>query len=420
MKHLKKLILCALALCLLALPVAASAHYTALKVSTTRLNPGQTAVATLTLSPVTVSSLGVEVTLPEGMAILQGVWLQKGLMASFDPVKNKGVFSPGSAQELSGDLVEVTFAAKNPGRYTVKLKLIGKNGTETVFTETLTKTVTVLCPSHSWSAWEQASENHSRLCSLCGEAEQQSHRFGDESLTPASCQAEGKAVSTCADCGAERTQVLPKTEHAPSGWLCHSPAQPGIPGESHTECTLCGAWLDTRQEAALPQVTEPEPTEPAPTEPEPTEPEPTEPAEPAPTEPTPGEPAPTQPESIPTQPESILTQPETAPESTPEPAPEVIPEETVPEETVPEEAIPEETVPEVLPEVPTPEAPTPEAPAPEVPTPEAPAPADPAPAPEAPAPERNPSRRAFWALLVIPAAAILLFFGKLGKKRAKK
>ena len=401
MKHLKKLILCALAFCLLALPVAASAHYTALKVSTTRLSPGQTAVATLTLSPVTVSSLGVEVTLPEGMAIVKGVWLQKGLMASFDPVKNKGVFSPGSAQELSGDLVEVTFAAKNPGRYTVKLKLIGKNGTETVFTETLTKTVTVLCPSHSWSAWEQASENHSRLCSLCGEAEQLSHRFGDGIITPASCQAEGKAVSTCADCGAERTQVLPKTEHTPSAWLCHSPAQPGIPGESHTECTLCGTWLDTRQEAALPQVTEPAPTEPEPTEPAPTEPEP---MEPAPTEPEPTEPAPTQPEA---------TEPT-------EPAPEVIPEETVPEETVPEETVPEETVPEVLPEVPTPEVPAPEAPAPEAPAPADPAPADPVPAPEAPAPESNPSRRAFWALLAIPAAAILLFFGKLGKKRAKK
>ncbi|MBQ7541992.1 MAG: hypothetical protein IJT44_06855, partial [Clostridia bacterium] len=113
---------------------------------------------------------------------------------------------------------------------------------------------TIAQPEHDWSAWTKADEqNHTRTCSVGGETETAAHTF-DEAVTPATCQAAGKTVYTCTDCGYSYEEPIAQLEHGFGDWKDN--------GENHKrECANCdafeveehdfGEWVVTRKASAI-------------------------------------------------------------------------------------------------------------------------------------------------------------------------
>lgn len=329
MKAMRKCLLVLVCLCLVAgvaLSARAAGHVSG-SISGSTVGVGETVTVTLSLTETTVSSLGVQINC-DGMEVISGQWLQSGLMASFDLSKNKGVFSPGGATTMSGNIFRVTLKAAEPGNHSVSVKVIGKNGTETVFEETVTKTVKVPCQTHSYGDYERNADSHWKTCSACGHKESSAHSWDAGTVTATrTCTQIGKITYTCTICGQTRIEEQPVLAHTESGWIVDQEAQIGTEGSRHTECTVCHAVLQTE---AIPALTSPA------TEPEVAEPEPTE-SEDLPTE---SEDVPTEPEKPTTEPELPATQPQTKPTEPPA-APETDPEVTEPATEEQPAAVPE-------------------------------------------------------------------------------
>ncbi len=166
------------------------------------------------------------------------------------------------------------------------------------------KTEPIPATGHDYGDWAPADENrHQRICANDpSHVETGEHLWTDGAQTkPATCEEDGELLSVCYLCGAERTEPIPATGHDFSGWLpldgsshqrfcyhdsAHTQTQPhnleligSAGGVGIYRCADCGyektALLPTEPAA---ETTEPtaEPTEPIsdPTEPisEPTEP----------------------------------------------------------------------------------------------------------------------------------------------------
>ena len=244
---------------LLAVAVNAQAADVSGDLSNASLAPAETFTMTVFMEETTVSSLGVEVYC-ENAQVVSGQWLQSGLMASFDMEKNKGVFSPGGATTMSGDVFCLTLTAGNAGEGSVSITLIGKNGTEEVFRLTVTQQFRVTCPQHSFGAYETTDHLHKQTCASCGTTKTGQHRWGEAvQITEATCQQPGKTSCTCLDCGHDLLEEQPALAHAPSDWIEDLPAQVGIVGSRHTECENCHMVIQTQQIPALePETVEPE------------------------------------------------------------------------------------------------------------------------------------------------------------------
>ena len=130
MKKIKKilvLLLCIFAMGALFAPVYAAENADC-TLSADNLKAGDTFTATVSIKEVTASSLGVSIECDDTIEIVDGKWLKSGLIASFDPAKNKGAYTAGSAASISGDIFEITFRSKTPSvmmgvRKTVKPKI---------------------------------------------------------------------------------------------------------------------------------------------------------------------------------------------------------------------------------------------------------------------------------------------------------
>ena len=294
--------------------------------------PGQTVTITVSMEQTNVSSLGVQVSCGDGLKIQSGQWLQSGLMASYDMSKHKGVFSPGGAKDLSGQVFRLTVEAVKAGAESqhVDIKLIGKNSTQTVFEETVRESIRVGCAEHSFGNYTAQGQKHSRVCGSCGQTLIQDHSFDSGVVSKApDCTQNGSKTYQCKDCGYSKTEAIPAKGHTASGWILDRQPEVGAEGSQHKECTVCGVTLQTETIPALePPATEPPATEPPATEPPATEPPATEPpaTEPPATEPPATEPPATEPpmtEPAVTEPpatEPSVTEPEmTAPQETVQP-----------------------------------------------------------------------------------------------------
>jgi len=334
---------------------------------------GETISITVSMAQTNVSSLGVQVNCDDGFQIQGGQWLQAGLMASYDMSKHKGVFSPGGAKEMDGPVFRLTVQAVKAAEKAqrIDIKLIGKNGTQTVFEETVSVSIRVECAQHNFGAYTAQEDTHSRMCSGCGQIQRQKHNFDDGVVSQvSSCTQPGSKIFTCKTCGYYKTEAIPLAEHIASEWIVDRQPAVGTEGSKHKACTACHEILQTESIPALeppvteppateppatePPVTEPPATEPPATEPPATEPPVTEPpaTEPPATEPPVTEPPATEPpatEPPTTEPPAteppVTEPPVTEPPATEPPAPEppvtepAIVAPTVPEMTVPQEII---------------------------------------------------------------------------------
>ena len=95
--------------------------------------------------------------------------------------------------------------------------------------------VTVVCKNHEYGDWEEGNDCCQKTCSICGDVQTASHQWV---LKPgsyeATCKEDGMAWSTCSVCGAEKEEVLPKTDDHTFGNLT------AVDENSHKDtCSVC-------------------------------------------------------------------------------------------------------------------------------------------------------------------------------------
>ena len=240
MKNMKRFL--AMALCVIAMVTvfaigfADGAHVSS-KVSTPEVKVGDTVTFTVSMSETTVSSIGVTVKAPASFEVVSGEWLKSGTIANFDASKNKGAYAPGAAAAVSGDIFKVTLKAKTAGASAqeVKVEVVAKNGTNTLFTETANKSIKIICASHSFGAWSKTDSKHERTCSACGAQESASHTWDSGKVTAeATCTKEGTKTYTCTTCQHTKTESIDKKAHSYGAWTKLNDTQ-------HEHKCSCGA-----------------------------------------------------------------------------------------------------------------------------------------------------------------------------------
>ena len=95
---------------------------------------------TVAMQATEITSLGLSVTYSDGLTLTDPQWLMSGLIVSFDTEKDKGVYSPGKDPvTIGGNIFAFTLMVQelSTNAQVVTVTVIGKHGTETVFTETV-------------------------------------------------------------------------------------------------------------------------------------------------------------------------------------------------------------------------------------------------------------------------------------------
>jgi hypothetical protein len=209
------LILSAMAIMAMFSLVAYAASNVSGEVSSSEINVGDTFTFTVSMAETTVSSIGTSVSVSDELEIVSAKWLKTGLIASFDASKNKGAFTPGSAQAMSGDIFEVTVKAKSAATSaTVSVEVIAKNSTTVVFREATSKSVKVICVSHDFGNFENDGNNHSRVCKNCGFKESESHSWDAGTVTTKpTCSRKGVKTYTCEICNGTKTEDIALVAH---------------------------------------------------------------------------------------------------------------------------------------------------------------------------------------------------------------
>lgn len=188
--------------------------------SATEVKSGDTFTFTVAMNEQTISSLGATVSVSSNLEIVSAKWLKNGVIASYDASKNKGAFTPGGSQAMSGDIFEVTVRAKTASNSeTVNVEIVAKNGSTTLFTEKTSKTIKIVCASHNFSDYVQNNDKHTRTCSACGYTESASHKWNSGVITTEpTCTKEGTKTYTCESCPATKTESVAKKQHKYSNW----------------------------------------------------------------------------------------------------------------------------------------------------------------------------------------------------------
>ena len=77
-----------------------------------------------------------------------------------------------------------------------------------------------------------------------------------ETVTEASCSAEGTKSGVCDRCGETVQESIPKTEHIPGEWVVTKNATSTSAGEKSQACTVCGQVLSTEEFTLTPEQIE--------------------------------------------------------------------------------------------------------------------------------------------------------------------
>lgn len=183
--------------------------------SSSEVSIGETFTFTVSMAETTVSSIGTTVSVSDELEIVSAKWLKTGVIASFDPNKNKGAFTPGAAQAISGEIFEVTVKAKAATtNATVSVEVIAKNSTTVVFTEATSKNIKVKCTSHDFGNFANDGDNHSRVCKNCGFKESKSHSWDAGTVTTKpTCSRKGVKTYTCEICKGTKTEDIALVAH---------------------------------------------------------------------------------------------------------------------------------------------------------------------------------------------------------------
>lgn len=191
------LILFLMVILLVAVAVPASAAGTATLVPSTRtVYRGGTVTVTVKVSGLSACRTGgIEVSYGSGLELVSGKWLISAPLADFSTSSKDGVFALDSAQNISGNIFQMTFKATSNASFAsnqVSVKLVINN--EQVALQKA-ETITVAC-NHKYGNWAKwSATTHRRVCSICGNAEVVAHAYANACDTTCDVCAAVRSVS---------------------------------------------------------------------------------------------------------------------------------------------------------------------------------------------------------------------------------
>ena len=241
MKKMLSFLLSICLVCLLTVPAhAAGSISIKISASDTSVNRGDTVTFTVSVSGSgAVTQYGLMLNYDTSVfEMVSGSHSVSGAQfAEFNPSRGFAVLY-GSATTPGGKVGTFTLRVKDSapfGSSTVGGTASAKNGTETVSASAGSATVKVVC-KHSYGSWSQVDgTSHQQTCTICGKEKTADHSWDKGKTTTApTCQATGEALFTCTDCGATKTETLPKADHKYSAWT-------KVDDSKHTHaCSVCG------------------------------------------------------------------------------------------------------------------------------------------------------------------------------------
>lgn len=241
---MKKLLFCVICLLLvMALSVtvfASSSAFMSVVPSSTAARRGDTITFTVHLSQVeNCRSGGFVVSYDSSVFEFAGGQCVAAGAALADFSGGTGVFAFGEGQTAAGAVFTFSLRVKDNapyGTYTVAGSANVRTGEGDLPTGVAGATIVLSC-SHTYNAWSKTDENnHSRSCSACGHVDSVAHTWNTGSVTrQPTCKAEGETRYTCTDCGAVKTEILPKSDSHSYG----APQKADQQNHKQT-CSVCG------------------------------------------------------------------------------------------------------------------------------------------------------------------------------------
>lgn len=161
--------------------------------------------------------------LGDGLEIVSGKWEKDGIMKDFTAANGYGALALSSAGTLDGTVFSFVVKGKTSSAtaQNITVALTFKNGSSTVGTVSASKSVKVVCASHTYNAWSNDSTSqHKRTCTACCHTETSNHTWNGGTITKtATCKETGIKAYTCTACNATKTETIAKTNsHNRSGY----------------------------------------------------------------------------------------------------------------------------------------------------------------------------------------------------------
>ena len=246
MKKLLSFIICIILAACIAIPVSAAGVNVSIT-SSSSVAEGSNITFTVSLSGSAGATSGsVSVSFDDNFELVSGEFLKSGARLSyFDPATNKGALTFDSATDMNGEYFKLVLRAKKvmSAVQNVNISVELKNGASTVGNGSASKSVSIICSTHSFGTWQNLNgTQHSRTCSVCGHAETANHTWNSGTVTKQpTCKDTGVKTFTCTACGATKTEAIAKTNnHSYGSWITTKAATCTAAGAQERTCSICG------------------------------------------------------------------------------------------------------------------------------------------------------------------------------------
>lgn len=244
MKRILSIILCITVLFTLCFTVNASSSST-LK-GNSECVVGENISLTLSISNCPdVTSIGVSINTGDVFEFVSYEWLQDAILKGFYEDQLDGALAFEKSTNINGELITVTLKALSLGtEEKVSVKIIGKNAGDTVYQETVTKSIDVVCGKHDFGPAETLDDdNHKQVCKLCNAEIISAHNWDKGTVTrTATCISAGNKRFTCSTCGQVKNEEIPKISfHTFNNWKVEKEATCTESGTEIRICSYCQA-----------------------------------------------------------------------------------------------------------------------------------------------------------------------------------
>ena len=193
-----------------------------------------------------VTSVKVDVNYGDNFELVSGDWLKTDYSTKdFNPENNNGVLTYEKPSDVNGDLIKIVLKAKTASvdMQTVSVNVIAVNGSNEIINLTSSQSVKINCSTHSYDSYiKMDDENHTCICSVCGNVETRAHRWdsGQQTKTP-NCNETGNMLYTCLDnCGATKNETIAKNDnHSYGSWIQTKAPTCTENGTETRTCSVC-------------------------------------------------------------------------------------------------------------------------------------------------------------------------------------
>lgn len=207
------------------------------------IKKGATATVNVKLNGTpTLSSALIQIELGSGLELISGEWKVNGTLKDFTLSSGYGVAALSAPGTMDGTVFSFVIKGNDISTQQVKVTFTFKSGANEVGTTSATKSIKIVCETHSFGEYTNASgSQHSRTCSVCSYVEKANHAWDSGTVKEhATCNTDGSKSHTCTKCGATKTEKIPATNNHTFGeWSQTKAPTCTEKGQQIRSCSAC-------------------------------------------------------------------------------------------------------------------------------------------------------------------------------------